>query len=203
MMKKNLFWLIVIILTGSLLTMTSCSDDDISTEDPFLVTALKQRFPNSVSIDEAEIIFVSKQRVAEIFDEIEDCQLKGGLVVIFDPGLDNGWDIPVEYFNNRLTPFIDWIEEMDAINAEENENVTKASLPQVPSYKDIKICPVVRITDGIRGVWFKAIRPLYTILQWRAHRAPAAIPAGNPVHDERARCRTASCAGSVCCICRC
>jgi hypothetical protein len=280
MMKKNLFWLIVIILTGSLLTMTSCSDDDISTEDPFLVTALKQRFPNSVSIDEAEIIFVSKQRVAEILDEIEDCQLKGGLVVIFDPGLDNGWDIPdytpvegvtdiffaannyeqyytmvgepeddivtteghaitpeeqaqidasvaygmqnpdedpilanmekeeydypsVEYFNNRLTPFIDWIEEMDAINAEENENVTKASLPQVPSYKDIKICPVVRITDGIRGVWFKAIRPLYTILQWRAHRAPAAIPAGNPVHDERARCRTASCAGSVCCICRC
>lgn len=248
MMKKNLFWLIVIMLTGSLLTMTSCSDDDItpntenpgnnsgnqenqaklkncekkvyfddiSTEDPFLQTALKQRFPNNVSIDEAEIIFVSKQRSAEIDEEIEDCLLRGGLVVFFDPGLDNGWDIPdytpvegvtdiffaannyeqyytmvgepeddiftteareitsheqeqinasvayglahpnedpvvanmekeeygypsVEYFNNRLTPFIDWIEEMDAINAEDDEFVTKASLPQVPSYEEIKI----------------------------------------------------------------
>ena len=298
MMKKNLFWLIVIILTGSLLTMTSCSDDDItpntenpennsgnqgnevklkncekkvyfddiSTEDPFLVTALKQRFPNSVSIDEAEIIFVSKQRYAEIDEEIEDCLLRGGLVVFFDPGLDNGWDIPdytpvegvtdiffaannyeqyytmvgepeddivtteahaitpeeqaqidasvaygmqnpdedpilaniekeeydypsVEYFNNRLTPFIDWIEEMDAINAEEDENVTKASLPK---------CPATRTSKSMYEtmVWCSSATSQYrTTCLWPA--VPQTLP--NGISKETAACRYASI--SILCLC--
>ena len=189
--------------------------DDISTEEPNLVTALHQRFPNSVGIGEAEIIFTTKQHVAEIGDEVEDRQAKGALVVIFDPGLENGWDIPeyvpvegvsdiffaannndqyytmagepeeddddtgehvitpeeqeqidasveygrthpdedpvetrlqednnypsVNYFNMRLTPFIEWIEEMDAINAEDDAVVTKAPMPGVPNYENVKI----------------------------------------------------------------